>query len=349
MLSGRGEIMNSIITVIAAVIGFIVTALSGFVIIPFLRKIHFGQTILDIGPKWHKDKQGTPIMGGFMFLFGTVVASVAGLLICMAVTPDAAIMSEIKNQTSVVRFIAGIVMTLCMGAIGFIDDYIKAVKHQNLGLKASQKTALQFIVGAGYLLTLYLGGMTTTWLPIVGYIDISKGFGLLFWPIALVFIYGFTNAVNLTDGVDGLAASVTFTAVLFYEIATASLSVWGYNLVAASLLGSLVGYLIWNLHPCKVMMGDTGSMLLGGIVVAFAFSTNQPILLILSGVMYLLEALSDIIQIGYYKRTKKRIFKMAPIHHHFEMCGWSENKIVIVFSLVNLVGCALATLLMIFA
>ncbi len=341
--------MNSLIPIIAAVVGFIITALSGFIFIPFLKKIHFGQTILDIGPSWHKDKQGTPIMGGFMFMFGTLVAVLLGYGLCAAFYPDSGYLTELKSHGVVIRLIAGAAMALLMSAIGFMDDYIKAVKHQNLGLRASQKTVLQFLVAAAYLMTMYFGGMRTTWIPFVGDVDITSGFGLVFWPVALLFIYGFTNAVNLTDGVDGLATGVTFVVVLFYEIATASLAIYGYNLITAALLGSLVGYLIWNLHPCKVMMGDTGSMFLGGIVVAFAFATNKPILLILSGILYLLEALSDIIQIGYYKRTKKRIFKMAPIHHHFEMCGWSENKIVIVFSLVSLVGCATALLLMIFA
>ena len=341
--------MNTIIPITAAIIGFALTALSGFVFIPFLKKIHFGQTILDIGPAWHKDKQGTPIMGGFMFMFGTFVATLIGYIIAQFAFPDSLLIKELQSGGALTRLLGGVIMTLLMCAIGFTDDYIKAVKHQNLGLRASQKTVLQFIVAAGYLLTMFLGGMKTTWLPFVGNVDISHGVGLIFWPIALMFIYGFTNAVNLTDGVDGLAASVTFVVVLFYEIATAALSVAGYNLISAALLGSLIGYLIWNLHPCKVMMGDTGSMFLGGMVVALAFSTNQPILLILSGILYLLEALSDIIQVAHYKRTKKRVFKMAPIHHHFEMCGWSENKIVLVFSLVSLVGCALALVLMIFA
>lgn len=341
--------MNSFIPMTAAIIGFAVTALSGLVIIPFLRKIHFGQTILEIGPKWHKDKQGTPIMGGFMFMIGTLIASVAGFTVCLFADPDAPLISDFGNAGVTIRFIAGIAMACLMSAIGFTDDYIKAVKHQNLGLRAIQKTVLQLLVAAAYLLTMYLGGMHFTWIPFVGYVDITSGAGLLFWPIALMFIYGFTNAVNLTDGVDGLATGVTFVVVLFYELATASLMVYGYNLVSAALLGSLIGYLIWNLHPCKVMMGDTGSMFLGGIVVALAFSTEQPILLILSGILYLIEAMSDVIQIAHYKRTKKRIFKMAPIHHHFEMCGWSENKIVVVFSLISFVGCAAALLLMIFA
>ena len=341
--------MNNLIPMIAAIIGFVVTALSGFVFIPFLKKIHFGQTILDIGPSWHKDKQGTPIMGGFMFMFGTLIATVAGYLISFAIDKNSGLFGELQSSNVCIKLVAGIIMTLLMAAIGFTDDYIKAVKHQNLGLKAKQKTVLQLLCGAAYLATMYFGGMRTTWLPFIGEVDISSGLGLVFWPIALMFIYGFTNAVNLTDGVDGLAASVTFVVALFFEITTAMFYVYGYNLISAALLGSLVGYLIWNLHPCKVMMGDTGSMFLGGIVVAFAFAINRPILLILAGVLYLIEALSDIIQIGYYKRTKKRIFKMAPIHHHFEMCGWSENKIVIVFSLISLVGCALALLLAIFA
>lgn len=341
--------MNTLIPIIAAIAGFVVTALSGLGFIPFLKKIHFGQTILEIGPSWHKDKQGTPIMGGFMFMFGTAFATILGYCLCIAIDNNNGILSELRSNTVVIRLVAGIVMALFMSMIGFLDDYIKAVKKQNLGLKASQKTALQFIGAAAYLLTMFFGGMRTTWIPFVGEINIASGFGLIFWPIALLFIYGFTNAVNLTDGVDGLATGVTFVVVLFYEIATMASAVYGYNLITAALLGSLVGYLIWNLHPCKVMMGDTGSMFLGGIVVAFAFSINRPILLIFAGILYLLEALSDIIQIAHYKRTKKRIFKMAPIHHHFEMSGWSENKIVIVFSLVSLIGCIIALLLMLFA
>jgi len=241
-------------------------------------------------------------------------------------------------------------LAIGMAFIGFIDDYIKVVKKRNLGLTAKQKTMLQLLLAAAYLYTMYLGGMTSTRLPLFGYVDITKGFGLLFWPIALIFIYGFTNAVNLTDGVDGLATSVTAVVAIFFAVVAGVMSRYPLAcLLSAIFLGGLLGFLLWNRHPAKVFMGDTGSMFLGGMVVAFSFGIGRPVLLILAGVVYLVEALSDIIQVVYYKKTKKRIFKMAPIHHHFEKCGWSEDKIVLVFSTVALIGCVLALLPIIFS
>ncbi|MBQ2676011.1 MAG: phospho-N-acetylmuramoyl-pentapeptide-transferase [Clostridia bacterium] len=340
--------MTGLIPIITAVIGFAVTAAMGIFFIPFLKKIHFGQTILDIGPKWHKSKEGTPIMGGFMFMIGTFLALCIGFFLASVMPGGQQIIGEMASKDRLCQLIAGLVMALLMAGIGFMDDYIKAVKKQNLGLKASQKTFLQLLVAAGYLLTMLLSGMKYTFLPFIGRVDLTSGLGLLFWPIALVFIYGFTNAVNLTDGVDGLATSVTFVVSLFYLVATATLGYFGYNLAAAALIGSLVGFLVWNLHPAKVFMGDTGSMFLGGIVVAFAFAIERPVLLLLAGILYFAEAMSVVIQVAYYKRTKKRLFKMSPIHHHFEMSGWKENKIVVIFSLVALIGCIAAMLFIIF-
>ena len=331
------------ISSISAILGFFITFLLGFVFIPFLKKIHFGQTILEIGPAWHKDKQGTPIMGGLMFIAGTLVSVVICYLIAYFIYGS----SFFFDSKAFIRIISGFVMALMMSFIGFMDDYIKAVKKQNLGLKARQKTVLQLFVAAAYLLTLYLSGMTHTVIPFIGQVDVSSGFGLVFWPIALVFIYGFTNAVNLTDGVDGLASSVTIVVSLFFMVAAALTGGLFGTVVPAALCGSLIGFLVWNLHPAKVFMGDTGSMFLGGIVVAFSFSINCPIILILAGVLYLIEALSVVIQVTYFKATGgKRIFKMSPIHHHFELSGWKENKIVIVFSVIAAVGCVLALLLL---
>ena len=240
--------------------------------------------------------------------------------------------------------LAGVVMALCMAGIGFMDDYIKVVKKRNLGLTARQKTFLQLLVAAAYLCTLALAGMKTTTIPFIGDVNISSGFGLVFWPIALVFIYGFTNAVNLTDGVDGLASSVTLVVACAFMLASGFLGIATNNVISAALAGACVGFIVWNSHPAKVFMGDTGSMFLGGAVVALSFGIGRPIVLIFAGVVYLLEAVSDIIQVAYYKKTKKRFFKMAPLHHHFEMCGWSEDKIVLVFSLVTLIGCLIAVL-----
>ena len=334
--------MKDFTTIITALVGFGVTALSGYYVIPFLRKLKFGQTILDIGPNWHKEKQGTPTMGGIMIIGGFVVSLVFAFLYSVIFGKSFSL--ECKDSYRVTVMLAGVVMALCMAGIGFMDDYIKVVKKRNLGLTARQKTFLQLLVAAAYLCTLALAGMKTTTIPFIGDVNISSGFGLIFWPIALVFIYGFTNAVNLTDGVDGLASSVTLVVACAFMLASGFLGIATNNVISAALAGACVGFIVWNSHPAKVFMGDTGSMFLGGAVVALSFGIGRPIVLIFAGVVYLLEAISDIIQVAYYKKTKKRFFKMAPLHHHFEMCGWSEDKIVLVFSLVTLIGCLIAVL-----
>ena len=327
--------MNRVTVIVAAVVAFTVTALLGFIVIPYLRKLKFGQTILEIGPKWHESKKGTPTMGGIMIIAGFIVAVAAAY--GQSAILGGAFSSELKNQFKLSVFLAGVVMALGMGAIGFIDDYIKVVKKRNLGLTAKQKTFLQLLVSALYLMTLALCGVNTTYIPFIGDISVSHGIGLIFWPVALMFVYGFTNAVNLTDGLDGLASSVTLVASCAFMLICGSLGMFGGNVASAALAGACAGFLVWNSKPAKVFMGDTGSMFLGGMVVALSFSTGRPAILILIGIIYLIEALSVMIQVAYYKKTKKRIFKMAPIHHHFEMCGWGEEKVVFIFSLVTLV------------
>ena len=281
-------------------------------------------------------------MGGIMIIGGFVVSLIIAFL--YSVIFGKSFTLECKDSYRVTVMLAGVVMALCMAGIGFMDDYIKVVKKRNLGLTARQKTFLQLLVAAAYLCTLALAGMKTTTIPFIGDVNISSGFGLVFWPIALVFIYGFTNAVNLTDGVDGLASSVTLVVACAFMLASGFLGIATNNVISAALAGACVGFIVWNSHPAKVFMGDTGSMFLGGAVVALSFGIGRPIVLIFAGVVYLLEAVSDIIQVAYYKKTKKRFFKMAPLHHHFEMCGWSEDKIVLVFSLVTLIGCLIAVL-----
>ncbi|MBR4761587.1 MAG: phospho-N-acetylmuramoyl-pentapeptide-transferase [Clostridia bacterium] len=327
--------MDRLTAVIAAIVAFLVTFVLGFVVIPFLRKLKFGQTILEIGPKWHESKKGTPTMGGIMIIAGFLVALAAAFM--QSSLSGGGFAEELKTRLNLSIFVSGTVMALAMGAIGFIDDYIKVVKKRNLGLTAKQKTFLQLLVSALYLMTLAFCGVDTTYIPFIGDVNINSGFGLLFWPIALMFIYGFTNAVNLTDGLDGLASSVTAVVSCAIMLICASFSKFGGNVSAAALAGGCAGFLVWNSKPAKVFMGDTGSMFLGGMVVALSFSTGRPIILILLGIVYLIEALSVMLQVAYYKRTKKRLFKMAPIHHHFEMCGWSEERIVFVFSLVTLI------------
>lgn len=338
--------MNNFTAALAALIGFAVTALLGFAVIPYLRKLKFGQTILDIGPKWHKEKQGTPTMGGVMMVAGVIVALV--IVYSVSALSGGKFASELGDTYRLVNLIAGVVMALCMGFIGFIDDYIKVVKKRNLGLTAKQKTFLQLLVSALYLLTLCLGGMKTTYIPFIGDVDICSGFGLVFWPIALMFIYGFTNAVNLTDGVDGLASSVTLVVSCSFMLASSFLSVHSINCLSAALAGACAGFIVWNAKPAKVFMGDTGSMFLGGAVVALSFGIGRPILLVLAGCLYFIEAISVMLQVGYYKMTKKRLFKMAPLHHHFEMSGWSEQMVVFVFSLISFVGCFIVLLSVIY-
>ena len=285
-------------------------------------------------------------MGGVMIVIGVL----RGVSVAFGYSAfaETRFITELGDSHRITNFLAGIVMALLMGGIGFMDDYIKVVKKRNLGLTARQKTFLQLLIAAVYLLTLYMGGMKTTTVPFIGDIDITSGFGLLFWPIALVFIYGFTNAVNLTDGIDGLASSVTLVVACAFMLASGFLFTASINALSAALAGACVGFIYWNAHPAKVFMGDTGSMFLGGMVVALSFGIERPILLIFAGCLYFLEAISDIIQVLYYKKTKKRFFKMAPLHHHFEMCGWSEQKIVLVFSGISFVGCAIALLPIIF-
>ncbi len=333
--------MNDLTVIIAAVVGFAITLFSGYFVIPYLRKLKFGQTILEEGPNWHKSKQGTPTMGGIMIILGFLVAVLFAIAYAF-INKESALYIEFADRQKFITAVLGILMALCMGAMGFVDDYIKVVKKRNLGLTARQKTFLQLLIAALYLVALRVGGMTTTTMPFIGDINITSGFGLLFWPIALCFIYGFTNAVNLTDGIDGLASSVTLVVACGFMLASSYLNFVANNVLCCALAGACVGFVCWNAHPAKVFMGDTGSMFLGGLVVAVSFGINRPVLLIFAGIIYLFEALSDVIQVAYYKKTKKRIFKMAPLHHHFEMCGWSENKIVFVFSLVTLVGCLIA-------
>jgi len=338
--------MREIAPIVAAIVAFAATALSGFFIIPMLRKLKFGQTILEDGPTWHKDKQGTPTMGGIMMVFGIVVALIVAILVSFLT--QGSLIKELANLKALTSLALGLALSVLMGAIGFIDDYIKVVKKRNLGLTARQKTFLQLFVSAAYLLAMFLNGMKTFWLPFLGEFRIDSGLGLIFWPIALFFIYGFTNAVNLTDGVDGLAASVTLVVASAFMLSAGLLENFGYNTLSAAVAGACVGFLVWNAHPAKVFMGDTGSMFLGGAVVGLSFGVGKPIVLIIAGIVYLAEAFSVMLQVAYFKKTKKRIFKMAPIHHHFEMSGWNEEKVVGIFTLVALIGCAAAFALVLF-
>ncbi len=312
------------IAAICAVIGFLVSALAGPIFIPLLRKLKFGQQILEEGPNWHKSKAGTPTMGGIIFILAVLVVS-------------AIFVRDLKGLFVVL-------FALSCGLIGFLDDYIKVVKKRNLGLSAMWKVILMLVVSTAFVVCGLEFNIiqTTLWIPFTHiYLDLSYYISIL-----LVFMMiGFINAVNLTDGVDGLASSVTFVVSLFFTLASMIFLSEGMTMFSAGLCGALCGFLIYNLHPAKVFMGDTGSLFLGGAVAALAILNDMPLILLIVGIVYLIEALSVMLQVTYFKLTKgKRIFKMTPIHHHFEMSGYSENKIVLLFSAITLLGCVMAYL-----
>lgn len=322
-------------------VGFAVSYLSGFGIIPFLHKLKFGQTILDIGPSWHRKKQGTPTMGGFLFILGFAV-SLTVVLVTDRLTGGNLLIKNREMQSDVIytKIFAGILFAVANGFVGFIDDYIKVVKKRNLGLTEIQKTVMQLAVAVVYLFTLAkFAGVNFMWIPYVGIVKNT----FLFWFIGIIAIYCTVNAANFTDGVDGLCSSVTSVICVFFAATAALRQLTGLSVVCCALLGALLGFLMWNSNPAKVMMGDVGSLFLGGMVTMFAFTLDMPWVIVLIAVVYVMEFGSDLLQIAYVKtHNGKRLFKMAPIHHHYELCGWNEKKICAVFSIISVVGGAAA-------
>ncbi len=336
--------------IISFAVSLVVTAILGYVLIPVLHKLKFGQNILtDIGPAWHAKKQGTPTMGGTMFIIGTIFTTVLTILICIGTgySPFSD-MAELKNQ-QIVRLVSGILMAFCFALVGFADDYIKVVKKRNLGLTEIQKTIPQVIIIAAYLGGLILSKSTSMFIPFYGKVALDSVPSIIFFVLfGVCVIYGCINAVNFTDGVDGLCGGVTIPVGAAFAVIGIIMQTTSVGILGAALSGACVGYYIWNRHPAKVMMGDTGSMFLGGIVVALAYAIECPLILLPIGIVYVIEALSDVIQIGSIKLRHKKVFKMAPIHHHFEMCGWSEKKIVRVFTFVSTIGCIIGVAVMYF-
>lgn len=324
---------------VVAVASFLISFGLGFAVIPWLKKLKFGQNILlEDGPVWHKSKQGTPTMGGIMFIVSTVLSVTAVLITDKILGGNLFAGETAVPEKMKVKLVSAVILALGFGIIGFADDYIKVVKKRNLGLTIMQKSVAQLVLMIGYLVTLYINGLTYMKIPFVGAVELKW----FFWIFGIAVIYGTVNAVNFTDGVDGLCASVTAVTAIAFTVAALMSKFFGISLLSAGLLGGCLGYLIWNHYPSKVMMGDTGALFLGGLVAGLAYAIDCPLILLLFGLLYVIEAMSDVLQIGYFKATHgKRIFKMAPIHHHFEMSGWKEKKIVAVFTLVNLIGCAL--------
>ncbi len=324
-----------------------VAAVSGFILVPFLHRLKFGQPIkTEDGPQWHAKKQGTPTMGGFMFIISTVLASVAGY--CIFRWKCGIDMTAQENNDAFLRFLTCIIFALLFGLIGFIDDYLKVARKHNDGLSAKQKMALQLVFSVGFLFAMHIFGDESTVIDL-GFLAFDAG--VFYYIIMIPVIVYLTNAVNLTDGVDGLCGSVTFVAMLVFTVACAILSENELSIFTIALAGGCLGFLMWNLNPAKCFMGDTGSMFLGASVTAVGLMLHKHLLLILVAIVYILEALSVVIQVSYFKYTArkhfkatgeahkgKRIFKMTPIHHHFEMSGYSEYKIVITFSIVGMIA-----------
>lgn len=311
---------------ITGVVGCALSWALGHFLLPVLHALKAGASIREIGPTWHNNKTGTPIMGGLMFIF----ASILCLLLNLTAMTDYSVFFVLA-------------LGLCHGFIGFLDDFAKIRHHRNLGLTSLQKAMLQMAVSALFLYAMYKAGAMDTHLYIPFW---DKSFDLhpiLYIFFAMFVMVGCVNSVNLTDGVDGLSSSVTLPVMVFFTAASVALGKYDLALLPASLIGGLIAYLTYNWHPAKVFMGDTGSLFLGGVVCAMAFALEMPLILILVGFVYICETMSDILQISYFKLTHgKRLFKMAPIHHHFEMCGWKEERIVLSFAGVSAIMCILA-------
>ena len=313
--------------IVTAVVGAVLSGAIGWFLLPVLRALKAGQSIREVGPTWHNYKAGTPMMGGLMFIIAAII--------CLVI-------NAFSMQDYTVFYV--LALSLCFGSVGFLDDFFKLKFKRNLGLTSLQKAMLQMAVSALYLYLLYKQGVMSCnlYIPFAD-IVVENIHPLVYIFFAMFVMVGCVNAVNLTDGVDGLSSSVTIPVMVFFAVAAVAKERLDLALLPASLVGGLIAYLFYNWHPAKVFMGDTGSLFLGGVVCALAFALDMPLILILVGLVYIVETLSVILQVFYFKISHgKRIFKMAPIHHHFEMCGWKEEKICFVFTGVSVVMCILA-------
>ena len=318
--------------ILSFIVAFGVAAILGQILVPLLRRLKAGQSIREDGPTWHMSKQGTPTMGGLMF-----IAAIAAAILVAGWQE-----LELGHRNHLYVF----VFALVFGAIGFIDDFQKLRHHANEGLTAPQKFLLQLAAAIAFTVLLRREGYLTPdlYIPFLN-VEIVGIPWVVFMVFAAFVMVGTVNAVNLTDGIDGLATGVTIPVALFYMAVSAWFGRTDLAILAAALTGGLAAFLIYNFHPAKVFMGDTGSLFLGGMVCGLAFALDIPLVIPIIGLVYVAEVLSDIIQVAYFKKTGgKRFFRMAPLHHHLELGGWSETKLFCVFSGATLVLCCLAFL-----
>lgn len=307
------------------VISFIITLILGLIFIPLLRRLHIGQNIRQDGPKTHLKKKGTPTMGGIIMIIALFITSVT---------------SGIMNKDMIVLLLS----TLGFGLIGFVDDYIKIVKKRSLGLKAHQKLIAQIILAV--ILAVYQSYTSELGTKIIipflksKYLDL----GMLYIPFIAFVVVGTVNSVNLTDGLDGLASGITMIVMSFFGMVALNQGMNSMAVFSTALAGACLGFLVYNSYPAKIMMGDTGSMALGGAVSAIAILLNLPLIIPIVGCIYFIESLSVIIQVVSFKLTGKRVFLMAPLHHHFEQKGWKETKVVLVFWTITVILCLIGTI-----
>ena len=316
--------------ILSVLLTFAVTVILSKKYIPVLISKKMNQPIYEIGPRWHKSKAGTPTMGGIFFIIA--------ILLTMAVLSFFAIEKEMLAPLWIT-----LAMATLFAAIGLVDDYAKLIKKQNEGLKAYQKFLLQLVVASLYIGVMCALGYMDTVIPIP-FTEMEWDLGIAFYPLAIILIVGVDNSVNLTDGIDGLCASVTAVIAAFFSLFAFTVDGLAFDnaviCFAGALFGGMLGFLVYNWNPARIFMGDTGSLFLGGMVTGLAFLCDSPILILIVGLLYIIETVSVILQVGSYKLFKKRIFKMAPIHHHFEQCNWSERKIVFVSMAITFVLCA---------
>lgn len=334
----------SISAISAIILSFLITLFLGKILIPYLQKLKYGQKILEIGPSWHKSKEGTPTMGGIMFIIGITISTA----ICV---PGYYLLSDYfgvnvtETPLMMVKIFAGLGAAFANGLVGMFDDFVKISKKQNKGLSPKQKLIFQFGITLLYFVTIHyvnlqngVSNLTSVKVPFFGSVD----FGIFYWIIFALVIVGITNAANLTDGIDGLCASVAFFIAIFCMIILNVLGMFGLSIEAAALAGGCLGFLFWNFYPAKIFMGDTGSLFLGSIICMICVGGGLYVPLIILCGVYILEMLSVILQVVYFKISHgKRLFKMSPLHHHFEMCGWNETKIC---TLAGIATCILGIL-----
>ncbi len=301
-------------------ISFILAAVLGFVLIPILHRLKFGQSIRDEGPQWHQKKSGTPTMGGIIF----IVATLCAMLIAVRDVKAIAVMG----------------CALLFGVIGFADDYIKICKKRNLGLTAAQKFVAQIVAATAFMLFVMVRGENADIL--VPFTDFRLDLGIFYLPLNIILMVGIVNSVNLTDGLDGLAGFSSLAVSVFFAFFAKNAGQDGIAVLMAALSGGVAGFLIYNIYPARVFMGDTGSLFLGGIISAAAVYLGFQIMLIICCMVFIFETLSVMIQVTSFKLTGKRVFKMSPIHHHFEMCGFKETKIVFMFTALTVILCMVA-------